>query len=235
MLKSIKAIFFCLLSMALSFFCIGGVLVSKNFKNVQLEATDNPLLDGIIDRVVAYNTMLPMRLLIAIGLLALLFELLFSKSMNEFFSKLPLGGYDKFDGIYGGGFKGIMKHSISVLSPALICSVFMMILMLFGYIFPNQKIETFCYKWILPVTLLLMIIALIAVLVSVIKYGGLWGVLVRLPLLISANVCFCCIGGLIIIITVTSLITISVGLCFIALMALLAIILIPIILFALMH
>lgn len=56
-----------------------------------------------------------------------------------------------------------------------------------------------CIRWILPVTIILTLIVSIALVASVIKYGGLWGALVRLPLLFTSNVCLCTLIGVLIV------------------------------------
>ena len=233
MFRTIKAIFFCLLSIALSFFCLGGVAVSFHFVEVQLDATSSPFLNGIIDRVCAYNLMLSPGQILIIGTVAWIFEIFFSKSMNDFFCDLPLGGFSEFDGIFAEGFKGLAKYFVSVISPALICSVYIMFTIIFDDIFPNPQMLNNCRKWLFPVALILVIIAILALLVSVIRYGGLWGVLVRFPLLLSINVCFCCIGGVLLFLAASLIICGSAALVALALFGCLLIVLIPMTLIAL--
>ena len=52
-----------------------------------------------------------------------------------------------------------------------------------------------CVKWFLPIAALLAIIAAIIIAVFVIRDGGLWGALIRLPLIYSSNLCLCTITG----------------------------------------
>ena len=160
--RSIKPVIFCLLSVALSAFCIREIIKTiLSEKTSHLNFTQNAFLNVIIDTVHSFNERLQVGYLIGIGFLALLFELAFSDSMYEFFSRLPLGAikkYNYFD-TSRDGFKYLFKHSVAVISPALII----------GFI------------------------------ASVIKYGGLWGALIRLPLLFTSNICLCSIIGALIV------------------------------------
>ena len=198
--RSIKPVIFCLLSVALSAFCIYEIIKTIILENSShLNITHNSFLNGIIDTVYAFNERFQGGYLLGIGLLALLFELAFSNSMHEFFSRLPLGSIKKYDYFDNSrhGFKYLFKHSFAVIAPALIIGSYVLIHLAFSYLLPEYLSDF--VKWILPVTIILTLIASVVLIASVIKYGGLWGALIRLPLLFTSNICLCAIIGVVIV------------------------------------
>lgn len=198
--RSIKPVIFCLLSVALSAFCIYEIIKTIILENSShLNITHNSFLNGIIDTVYAFNERFQGGYLLGIGLLALLFELAFSNSMHEFFSRLPLGSIKKYDYFDNSrhGFKYLFKHSFAVIAPALIIGSYVLIHLAFSYLLPEYLSDF--VKWILPVTIILTLIASVVLITSVIKYGGLWGALIRLPLLFTSNICLCAIIGVVIV------------------------------------
>ena len=204
-MRNIKPITFCLLSTALSVFCFYEIVLALLSGNAShLHITQNIFLNFIIDTVNTFNNNLQLGYLIGIGLLALLFELLFSDSMHEFFSRLPLGSIKKYDYIDHAwnaskyhGFKYQCKHFLAVLAPALIIGFYVIIHLIFKSSYPDNL--DLCVNRILPVAIVLTLIASIALVISVIKCGGLWGALVRLPLLFTSNICLCSVIGLLIV------------------------------------
>lgn len=46
---------------------------------------------------------------------------------------------------------------------------------------------------------IIMTIASVVLIASVIKYGGLWGALIRVPLLFTSNICLCTLIGALIV------------------------------------
>ena len=204
-MRNIKPITFCLLSTALSVFCFYEIVLALLSGNAShLHITQNIFLNFIIDTVNTFNNNLQLGYLIGIGLLALLFELLFSDSMHEFFSRLPLGSIKKYDYMDRAfhaekyhGFKYHCKHILAVLAPALIIGFYVVVHLIFYSSFSDNL--DLCVKWILPVAIVLTLIASIALVISVIKCGGLWGALVRLPLLFTSNICLCSVIGLLIV------------------------------------
>lgn len=198
--RSIKPVIFCLLSVALSAFCIYEIIKTIILENSShLNITHYSFLNGIIDTVYAFNERFQGGYLLGIGLLALLFELAFSDSMHEFFSRLPLGSIKKYDYFDNSrhGFKYLFKHSFAVIAPALIIGSYVLIHLAFSYLLPEYLSDF--VKWILPVTIILTLIASVVLITSVIKYGGLWGALIRLPLLFTSNICLCAIIGVVIV------------------------------------
>lgn len=198
--RNIKPVVFCMLSVALSAFCIYEIIkavFSENFSH--LNVTKNAFLNAIIDTVNAFNEQIQVGYLIGGGLLALIFELAFSDSMYEFFSRLPLGSIKKYDYFNTSkqGLNHLFKHSVSVLAPALIIGFYVLIRMIFADYYPDN-IDV-CARWILPVTIILTLIASVVLIVSVIKLGGLWGALIRLPLLFTSNICLCTLIGVLIV------------------------------------
>ena len=186
--------------MALSAFCIYEIIKTIILENSShLNITHISFLNGIIDTVYAFNERFQGGYLLGIGLLALLFELAFSDSMYEFFSRLPLGSIKKYDYFDNSrhGFKYLFKHSFAVIAPALIIGSYVLIHLAFSYLLPEYLSDY--VKWILPVTIILTLIASVVLIASVIKYGGLWGALIRLPLLFTSNICLCSIIGALIV------------------------------------
>lgn len=194
--RSVKPVIFCLLSLALSAFCIREIIKTiLSGKTSHLNFTQNAFLNVIIDTVHSFNERLQVGYLIGIGFLALLFELTFSDSMYEFFSRLPLGSikkYDYFDNTRH-GFKYLFKHSVAAIAPALIIGFYVLLYIAFCDMYPDNL--DICVRWILPITVILTLIASVVLIASVIKYGGLWGALIRLPLLFTSNICLCSIIG----------------------------------------
>lgn len=213
--RSIKPVFFCLLSVALSAFCIHEIIKTiLSEKTSHLNFTQNAFLNVIIDNVHSFNERLQVGYLIGIGLLALLFELAFSDSMHEFFSRLPLGAIKKYNYFDNSkhGFKYLFKHSVAAISPALIIGFYVLLYIAFCDWYPDNL--DICVRWILPITIILTLIASVVLIASVIKYGGLWGALIRLPLLFTSNICLCSIIGALIFsfgFVITALIALIIG------------------------
>lgn len=198
--RSIKPVFFCLLSVALSAFCIYEIIMTIILETPShLNYTSNKFLNVIIDTVSAFNERIHVGYLIGIGLLALLFELAFSDSMHQFFSRLPLGSIKKYDFFDTSrhGFKYLFKHSVAAISPALIIGFYVVIYITFSDWYPDN-LDDFVH-WVLPITIILTLIASIVLIASVIKYGGLWGALIKVPLLFTSNICLCSIIGALIV------------------------------------
>ena len=222
--RSIKPVIFCLLSVALSAFCIYEIIKTIILENSShLNITHNSFLNGIIDTVYAFNERFQGGYLLGIGLLALLFELAFSNSMHEFFSRLPLGSIKKYDYFDNSrhGFKYLFKHSFAVIAPALIIGSYVLIHLAFSYLLPEYLSDF--VKWILPVTIILTLIASVVLITSVIKYGGLWGALIRLPLLFTSNICLCAIIGV-------AIVTLGVAFAFLLTFIIVIIVIFPIVL-----
>jgi hypothetical protein len=222
--RSIKPVIFCLLSVALSAFCIYEIIKTIILENSShLNITHYSFLNGIIDTVYAFNERFQGGYLLGIGLLALLFELAFSDSLHEFFSRLPLGSIKKYDYFDNSrhGFKYLFKHSFAVIAPALIIGSYVLIHLAFSYLLPEYLSDV--VKWILPVTIILTLIASVVLIASVIKYGGLWGALIRLPLLFTSNICLCAIIGV-------AIVTLGVALAFLLTFIIVIIVIFPIVL-----
>ncbi len=186
--------------MALSAFCIYEIIMTIIHETPShLNYTSNTFLNVIIDTVSAFNERIHIVYLIGIGLLALLFELAFSDSMHQFFSRLPLGSIKKYDYFDNSrhGFKYLFKHSVAVISPALIIGFYIVIYIAFSDWYPDNLADF--VHWVLPITIILTLIASVVLIASVIKYGGLWGALIRVPLLFTSNICLCTLIGALIV------------------------------------
>jgi len=213
--RTIKPVIFCLLSVTLSAFCIYEIIMTIIHETPShLNYTSNTFLNIIIDTVSAFNERIHIGYLIGIGLLALLFELAFSDSMHQFFSRLPLGSIKKYDYFDNSrhGFKYLFKHSVAVISPALIIGFYIVIYIAFSNWYPDNLADF--VHWVLPITIILTLIASVVLIASVIKYGGLWGALIRVPLLFTSNICLCTLIGALIVslgFVITALIALIIG------------------------
>lgn len=204
-----------MLSVTLSAFCIYEIIMTIIHETPShLNYTSNTFLNIIIDTVSAFNERIHIGYLIGIGLLALLFELAFSDSMHQFFSRLPLGSIKKYDYFDNSrhGFKYLFKHSVAVISPALIIGFYIVIYIAFSDWYPDNLADF--VHWVLPITIILTLIASVVLIASVIKYGGLWGALIRVPLLFTSNICLCTLIGALIVslgFVITALIALIIG------------------------
>lgn len=149
--------------------------------------TSSDLLNSIIKSVFIFLENTNILKIVGIGVIAVLFDIYLSKIMNEFFQKLPLGCIsDDIDD------KSKLKKLVLNISPSLFISLYGMIY--WGVSDYSPSSIDFCNKWILPVTLICSIISAIILMCSIVKYGGVWGFIVRVPLLISANLYLAIIG-----------------------------------------
>lgn len=191
--KNFRAVVYCLLSLAISGFSIYKIIESRDFEpSLKLHITDNAVINNIIETVIKFDESLQGFLVVGIGLTALLFDVLFSDSMHEFFSELPLGSIRKFD--YFENFEKSKKWKfILPLSPSLIIGLYIIIHLVSYKLMPKNL--DFCIKWILPATIILTSIVSAALVISIIIDGGLWGIIVRVPLLFTINLCFSAILG----------------------------------------
>lgn len=118
-----------------------------------------------------------------------MFYVLFADTMHEFFSQLPLGSIRKFD-----CFKKPKKgRVITLLLPSILIGLYTGIHSTLYHFFP-EKLD-FCVKWILPATIILVSITFLALIISVMLDGGLWGIIVRTPLIFTTNLCFSLLMG----------------------------------------
>ena len=202
---NIKPVIFCLLSTIVSVYCIYQLILAIfTGESEHLHITGNAIMNALIDTVSTFNERLQAKYLIGVGLLALLFELLFSDSLHEFFSRLPLGSRKKYDYFEAcdlqhkkGKLMRLFKHSVWAIAPALIIGFYIVIYLAFYSFFPDKL--DLCVKWGLPIITILTLAALGAIGYSVFKFGGLWGTLIRLPLILTSNLCLCTLIGVIII------------------------------------
>lgn len=215
--KKFWAIVFCLLSLAISGFCVYKIIESRDFEpSLKLHITDNAVINGIIETVIKFDENLQGLLVVGTGLTALLFYVFFSDTMHEFFSTIPLGSIRKFD--YFG--KSGKWKAVTSLSPSLIIGLYTAIHLVFYKLLP-AKLD-FCIKWILPIAVILTIIVSVALVISVIIDGGLWGIIVRVPLLFTINLCFSAIFGPIIALSGTAIIFIGIPAIILAVVAVLS-------------
>lgn len=198
--RNVLPVIFCLVSITISAYCAYELYLTLYYENPSnLHITNSLILNLLIDYVATFNEMLQVERLIGLGLLAFICELLFSNTLHIFFSRLPLGSIKKYDYFDTSrrGIKYMCKHSVAAISPALIIGFYVVIHIIFYSMYPDNL--DVCVRWILPVVIILTLIASIALIASVIKYGGLWGALVKLPLLFTSNICLCTLIGVLIV------------------------------------
>ena len=198
--RNVLPVIFCLVSITISAYCAYELYLTLYYENPSnLHITNNLILNLMIDYIATFNERLQAERLIGLGLLALICELLFSNTLHIFFSRLPLGSIKKYDYFDTSrhGLKYLFKHSVTAIAPALIIGFYVVVYIVFYSMYPDNL--DICIRWILPVTIILTLIVSIALVASVIKYGGLWGALVRLPLLFTSNVCLCTLIGVLIV------------------------------------
>ncbi len=221
-MKKSRAIIYCLLSLALSGFCIYKIIDAKDaVPSIKLNVTDNEVINSIIDMAIKFadnvvDTTKKLAeflfgeyfqefVILGIGIAALLFYVLFADTMHEFFSQIPLGSIRKFDYLK----KSKKGRVITLLLPSVLIGLYTGIYSTL-YHFSPEKLN-FCVKWFLPATIILVSVAFLALLISVILDGGLWGVIVRTPLIFTTNLCFSLISGTLMMIGVFAIILLLVN------------------------
>lgn len=200
-MKKFQAVIYCLLSLALSGFCIYKIIYSRNLEpSIKLHVTDNKVisfiidmaikfLDNVVDTTTKFGEHFQGFIILGMGIFSLLFYTLFADTMHGFFSQLPLGSIRKFD-----CFKKPQKGKvITPLLPSILIGLYTGIHSTLYHFFP-EKLD-FCVKWILPVTIILVSITFLALIISVILDGGLWGIIIRIPLIFTTNLCFSLLMG----------------------------------------
>lgn len=200
-MKKIQAIVYSILSLALSGFCIYKIIDSKDaIPSMNFHVTDNKIINCIIDMAIKFadnfidnsmtlNAYVKSFLFLGIGISALLFYVLFADTMHEFFSQIPLGSIRKFDCLQ----KSKKGRVIKLLLPSVFIGIYTGIHSIL-YRFLPEKLD-FCIKWIFPATIILVSIAFLALIITVMLEGGLWGIIVRTPLIFITNLCFSLIMG----------------------------------------
>lgn len=204
--KTIFAILGCLLSIAVTVLFIYFLITSKDVTTI----TDCDISNiKIINK--AYELAVKIEKstfnLSFLGVLALIIDIIFSKSMYYFFQKLPLGYFEELEE------EGLVPAKrISNISPALIIGLYISIHVISSLYAPD--IYEFAKKWLLPIMTVLAIIALIAVIVETVINGGLWGLIIKAPALAIENmglsVIFGTLGTLALLLVII-LIIISIG------------------------
>lgn len=183
--KNFLSFVYCLLSLAIFGFSVYKIIESKNFEpSLKLHITESVIINNIIETVIKFDEYLDGVPVLGIGTVALLFMIFFSDSMHEFFSKLPLGSIRKYDYFS----KKKRWKNLTSLLPSLIIGLYTTIHFCLYKMFP-EKLD-FCVKWILPATVILTSIVSVMLVVFIIRDGGLWGLIVRVPLLFTINLCF---------------------------------------------
>lgn len=213
-----RAVIYCILSLAVSALCVYQLIDSRDIEpSIQLHITDNAVINNIIEAAIKFAEYSPFPegtpfaeylhsfIFIGIGITSLLFFLLFSNCLNAFFSKLPLGSIRKFD-FFEKPKKG---RVITLLLPSVLIGLYTGIHSTLYHFFPEKL--NFCVKWILPATIILVSIAFLALAISVMLDGGLWGVIVRTPLIFTTNLYFSLISGALMMIGVFAIILLLVN------------------------
>jgi len=180
-MKNFFAFICSIIALGLSICCFLLFLSTQNMETtINTNFTSSEFLNNIAKSVFIFLENTNILKVVGIGLLTVLFDIHFSETMNEFYQKLPLGCIsDDIDD------KGKFKKFILNTSPSLFISLYGLIY--WGVSDYSPSSIDFCNKWILPVALICSIISAIILVCSIIKYGGLWGFIVRVPLLIAGN------------------------------------------------
>lgn len=233
-MKNVRAVIYCLLSLVLSVFCIQRIIYARNFEpSLKLHVTDNEVISNIINMAIKFSDHvfdkmdfiqygdLYSWLFVGIGTTALLFFVFFSDSMHEFFSKLPLGSIRKID--YFKKSKSKIGKVALLLSPSFIIGLYTWIHSMLYHLLP-EKLD-FCVKWILPATIILVSIAFLALIISVLLDGGLWGIIVRAPLVFITNLCFSLIMGALFLVGIIAISALAISL--LAIVAIIAMFIAP--------
>lgn len=184
-MKTFRAVIYSILSLALSAFCIFKIIESKDsIPSIKIRITDNQIINGIIDTTVKFADTCDTLHILGIGLISMIFYIVFTNPLHEFFSKLPLGSIRKYD--YFKKPKSVVSTFSSVF-PSLIIGLFITIHYYLNE-FKPEKIDFFI-KWFLPTTVLLVTLFFAISVVNIFLDGGLWGMIIRFPLLLAENLC----------------------------------------------
>ena len=184
-MKAFRAVIYSILSLALSAFCIFKIIESKDFEpSIKIRITDNTVINSVIDTAMKFTNNLQAPFVVILGIVALLFNVLFSFRLHEFFSEVPLGSVKKVD--YFKKRKPVATI-LSSLSPALVIGLYTAVHLLLQRYMP-EKI-TFYIKWFLPSAVLLALIAFFVLIINAFISGGVWGLIIRVPVLFTENFC----------------------------------------------
>lgn len=196
-MKTFRAVIYSILSLALSGFCFYKIYASRNLvPAIRIDITDNAIITYIINSAMKLANGEHSVIVAIIGIAAMILYTVTAFPLHEFFSNLPLGSIKKID--YSKSPKaGFILFSS--LSPALIIGIFTATYLLVQYYISEKNIETDIMndfvKWGLPLTILLTVITFVVLIIKIIVDGGLWGVLIRFPLLLTENICLSIIMG----------------------------------------
>lgn len=199
-MKTFRAVIYSILSLALSVFCFYKIYASRNLvPAIRIDITDNAIITHIINSAMKLANGEHSVIVAIIGIAAMILYTVTSFPLYEFFSEIPLGSIKKID--YSKSPKaGFILFSS--LSPALIIGLFTAIHLLLQHFISEEHIKADVLvafvKLGLPSTILLTLITFIILTIKIFLDGGLWGLLIRLPLLLTENICLSIIMGVLI-------------------------------------
>ena len=191
-MKIFRGIFLSILSLALTSFCVYYYLIDIKDRAPlpKIHITDNVIIKSIIDTAIKIIDNPASPLVLVIGLIAILFYIFFSNYLHEFFSTLPLGSIRK----YASPVRIKFGTVILCIVPSLIVGLYTAVHSFSSKYLPDR--QAFCVKWLLPSAILLILIVFLILFINIILDGGIWGLIIRAPLLVIANFCFSIISGL---------------------------------------
>lgn len=203
-MNSFRAVIYSIISLSLSGFCAYQIYSSRNIvPTTKIQITDNEIISRIIDTALKFVDGNRMAIAIILGIASMIFYTVTAFPLHEFFSNLPLGSIRKVD--YSTS-KKVGFTLLSSLSPAWVTGLYTAIHILLHYLASKNHIETDTLnafvKWGLPSTVLLVSIILIALIIDIFINGGVWGLLIRTPLLLTENFCLSIILGLLFLLSV---------------------------------
>lgn len=198
-MKTFRAVIYSILSLALSGYCFYRIYNSRNVvPTVDVDITDNALITKTIDLAIKFADGDQSVMVFVIGIAAMILYTVTTNSLREFFSKLPFGSIKKIEC----ELPKANRVLFSSVAPALIIGIFTATYLLVQYYISEKNIETDIMndfvKWGLPLTILLTVITFVVLIIKIIVDGGLWGVLIRFPLLLAENICLSIILGVLI-------------------------------------
>lgn len=196
-MKTFRAVIYSILSLALSGFCFYKIYTSRNVvSSIKIDITDNMIITRIIDSALKFADGKQAVVVMILGIAAMILYTITAFPLHEFFSNLPLGSIKKIDYFKLPKTRFILFSSFC---PALVIGLYTAIHILLQHLISEKRIEidvlNAFVKWGLPLTILLTLIIFIALTINIIRDGGLWGVLIRLPLLLTENVCLSIVMG----------------------------------------
>ena len=189
-MKTFRGVLYSILSLALSgFFFYKIYSVRDVAPRLKIRITDNEAINAVIDTMMKFANLRGGIMMIILGILAMIFYTVFSYPLHVFFYDLPLSS-KKVPDFFEEKLKP-WSRMLSALYPALFVGLYMSVHLLLQYllyedsIYP-QTLESFKRFW-LPITVILVSVSLVKIAIKTVINGGVWGLIIRFPLVIVGN------------------------------------------------